>query len=120
MNPIAFQNEVLLESQLIGNESSYLLLSDGTVFHFGDSQPSFDLKNRIHANKSRITQLNLSFIVNQMYVGNGHVLFLSNDNKVYGQGSNQCGQLGIPISECSRSSDIIELKLIEEKHQHSV
>ena len=76
MNPIAFQNEVLLESQLIGNEASYLLLSDGTVFHFGDSQPYFDLKNRIHdANKSRITQLNLSFIVNQMYVGNGHVLF---------------------------------------------
>eukprot|EP01033_Poteriospumella_lacustris_P019601 gene19601-14218_t len=75
----------------------YMFSPDGrTIYFYGRSSPHFN-----GANQAVCTQWGPKVIqwphpgkIVQISCGNAHAVFLTDDNKVYGTGSNQFGQLG--------------------------
>ena len=86
-NPIPFKYDSQLFNVFCCSDNIYLLDCDGNVFHtdlhfIGSSPPILDINNIVFRDCCYITS---SFT---------HVIFLDLSGKIYGFGSNYCGQLG--------------------------
>jgi alpha-tubulin suppressor-like RCC1 family protein len=99
-------------SRLASRNRSALLLSDGTVYTFGGDEPQFDEEKEIR--KVAFPKLlSLPKKIIQICVGNSHSLFLTSENTVYGIGSNQFGQLGLPANNLPSTDEPLELNTSE-------
>lgn len=78
------------------NELSYLLNVDGECFIWGKTGDALGttLSNQFISEPKKLDTKGV--LVKAMAIGNEHALFLSQDGKLYGSGSNDSGQLGLP------------------------
>ncbi len=85
----------LHNSRMAGLKNNCVLSSDGELFFFGDADGDYSARiTRCYPNVPQKMTHYFSSRVVQVCVANSYMIFLNNENKIFGCGSNQFGQLG--------------------------
>ncbi len=96
-------------SSLAGVGTAGCLAPDGTVFHWG--QVSQSDRPRISRVPRRLLFPSDAARITQVSMGNHYAVFLAADDTVFGRGSNQFCQLGLPPSVSSTEDALVEIPL---------
>lgn len=96
-------------SSLAGVGTAGYLAQDGTVFHWG--QVSQGDRPRISRIPRRLVFPSDAARITQISLGNHYAVFLAADDTVFGRGSNQFCQLGLPPSLACTQDQLVEIPL---------
>lgn len=91
-----------------------LAVSGEEIYKCGYSEPTCDSTDgHCRCQNWSFKSIKWTFLgkITQISVGNAHSLFLSDQNKVYGMGSNQFCQLGCHVNSLNFTEDLIEISI---------